>query len=123
MEIMNKKYAYIDDATNGIASINNKIIFSLLIENLTKSHKNNKKRNMLNKIYSNIACIIEYIQDMTEDYKQTYNQDYMIRENMFYNFILKKKFISFVENNNNNINDDVANLVYSFLNFKNIYEF
>ena len=68
MGIMNKKYAYIDDATNVIASINKKIIFSLLIENLTKSHKNNKKRNMLNKISSNIACIIECIQDMIEDY-------------------------------------------------------
>ena len=68
-----------------------------------------------------LCCIIECIQDMTEDYKQIYNQDYMIRENMFYNFILKKKFISFVENNN--INDDVANMVYSFLNLKNIYEF
>ena len=87
MEIINEKYAYIDEATNAIASINNKIIFSLLIENLTKSHKNNKKRNMLNKICSNIACIIECIHDMTEDYKQIYNQDYMIRENMFYNFI------------------------------------
>ena len=76
---------------------------------------------MLNKISSNIACIIECIQDMTEYYKRIYNQDYMIREKMFYNFILKKNFISFVENNN--INDDVSNLVYSFLNFKNIYEF
>ena len=76
---------------------------------------------MLNKISSNIACIIECIQDMTEDQKQIYNQDYIIRKNLFYNFILKKKFISFVENNN--INDDVANLGYSFLNFKNIYEF
>ena len=119
MEIMNKKYAYIDDATNDIASINNNINFSLFIENLTKSHKNNKKRNMLNKISSNIACIIECIQDMTEEYKQIYNQDYMIRENMFYNFSLKKKFISFVENNN--INHDISNLIYSFLSFKNVY--
>ena len=39
MEIMNKKYAYIDDATNAIASINNNIIFSLLTEDLNKSHK------------------------------------------------------------------------------------
>ena len=122
MEIMNKKYAYIDDATNDIASINNNIILSLLIEDLNKSHKNknNKKRNMLKK-GSTIACIMEYIQDITEEYKQIYTQEYMIRENMFCNFILKKKFISFVENNN--INDDVANLVYSFLKFKNICEF
>ena len=50
MEIMNKKYAYVDDAANAIASINNKII-SLLIEDINKSHKNknNKKRNMLKK--------------------------------------------------------------------------
>ena len=47
MEIINKTYAYIDDATNDIASINNNKKISLLIENLTKSHKNNKKRNML----------------------------------------------------------------------------
>ena len=49
MEIMNKKYAYIDEATNAIASINNKITISLLLEDLTKSHKNNKKRIMLKK--------------------------------------------------------------------------
>ena len=76
---------------------------------------------MLKKISSNIACIVEYIQDITEEYKQIYNQDYIIRENMFYNFILKKYFISFV--GNNNINHDIANLIYSYLNFKNIYEF
>ena len=77
MESINEKYTYIDDATNAIASINNKIIFSLLIENIAKSHKHNKKRNMLNKISSNIACIIEYIQDIAEYYKQIYNQDYI----------------------------------------------
>ena len=40
---------------------------------------------------------------------------------MFYNFILKKNFISFV--GNNNINHDLSNSIYSFLNFKNVYEF
>ena len=64
---------------------------------------------------------MEYIQDITEEYKQIYSQEYILRENMFYNFILKENFISFVENNN--VNRDIANLVYSFLNFKNIYEF
>ena len=51
MEIINEKYAYIDEATNAIASINNKINISLLLEDLTKSksHKNNKKRIMLKK--------------------------------------------------------------------------
>ena len=119
MEIMNKKYAYIDEATNAIASINNKINISLLLEDLTKSHKNNKKRIMLKKISSNIACIMEHIQDMSEDYEQIYNQDYIIRENLFYNFILKKNFISFV--GNNNLNYDLSNSIYSFLNFK--YDF
>lgn len=119
MEIINYKYAYIDEATNAIASINNKINLSLLLEDLTKSHKNNKKRIMLKKISSNIACIMEHIQDMSEDYEQIYNQDYIIRENLFYNFILKKNFISFV--GNNNINHDLSNSIYSFLNFK--YDF
>ena len=32
MEIINEKYAYIDKATNAVASINNKIKFSLLLE-------------------------------------------------------------------------------------------
>ena len=66
-----------------------------------------------------IACIMEHIQDMSEDYEQIYNQDYIIRENLFYNFILKKNFISFV--GNNNINHDLSNSIYSFLNFK--YDF
>ena len=91
MEIINEKYAYIDEATNAIASINNKINLSLLLEDLTKSHKNNKKRIMLKKISSNIA------------------------------FHFKLNFISFVENNNTN--HDISNLIYSFLNFKNVYEF
>ena len=39
---------------------------------------------------------MEHIQDISEDYEQIYNQDYIIRENLFYNFILKKNFISFV---------------------------
>ena len=121
MEIINEKYAYIDEATNAIASINNKIKFSLRMEDLNTTHKNNKKRIMFKKISSNIACIIEYIQDITEEYKQIYTQEYILRENMFYNFILKEKFISFVDNNN--VNHDIANLVYSFLNFKNLYEF
>ena len=121
MEIINEKYTYIEDATIAIALINNKINLSLLLEDLNKSHKNNKKRIMLKKISSNIACIIEYIQDITEEYKQIYTQEYILRENMFYNFILKKKFISFVENTN--INHDISNFVYSFLNLKNIYEF
>ena len=64
---------------------------------------------------------MEYIQDITEEYKQIYIQEYILRENMLYNFILKENFISFVENNN--INHDIANLVYSYLIFKNIYEF
>ena len=119
MEIINYKYAYIDEATNAIASINNKINLSLLLEDLTKSHKNNKKRIMLKKISSNIACIMEHIQDIIEDHGQIYNQDYIIRENLFYNFILKKNFISFV--GNNNINHDLSNSIYSFLNFK--YDF
>ena len=66
-----------------------------------------------------IACIMEHIQDMSEDYEQIYNQDYIIRENLFYNFILKKISISFV--GNNNINHDLSNSIYSFLNFK--YDF
>ena len=119
MEFMDKKYDSIDDVTNDIASINNKIKFSLIIEDIDTFNKNKKKRNMLKKISSNIACIIEYIQDMTEDYKQIYNQDYIIRENLFYNFILKKIFISFV--GNNNLNYDLSNSIYSFLNFK--YDF
>ena len=49
MEIMNKKYAYIDDVTNDIASINNKINFSLIIEDIDTFNKNKKKRNMLKK--------------------------------------------------------------------------
>ena len=61
---------------------------------------------------------IKYI---TEEYKQIHTQEYILRENMFYNFISKEKFISFVEKSNTN--DDIANLVYSFLNFKKIYEF
>ena len=76
---------------------------------------------MLNKICSNFACIIEYIQYITEKYKQIYTQECILRENIFYNFILKENFVSFVENNN--INHDISNLIYSFLNFKNIYEF
>ena len=49
MEFMDKKYDYIDDMTNAIASINNKINFSLLIEDIDTFHKNKKKRNMLKK--------------------------------------------------------------------------
>ena len=64
---------------------------------------------------------MEYIQDITEEYKQIYTQEYILRENMFHNFILKEKIISFLEKSN--VNYDIANLVYSFLNFKNIYEF
>ena len=75
---------------------------------------------MLKKINNIIACIMEYIQDMSEDYKQIYNQEYIIRENMLHDYILKKEFISFVEKNN--INHDISNLIYSYLNFKNVYE-
>ena len=80
-----------------------------------------RKMKYVKKISSNIACIIEYIQDIAKYYKQIYNQDYTIRENLFYNFILKKNFISFV--GNNNINHDISNLICSFMNFKNVYEF
>ena len=46
---MDKKYDYIDDVTNAIASINNKIIFLLIIEDIDTFNKNKKKRNMFKK--------------------------------------------------------------------------
>ena len=73
---------------------------------------------MLKKINNIIACTMEYIQDITEDNKQIYNQEYIIRENMLHDFILKKMFISFVKKNN--VNHDIANLIYSYMNFKNV---
>ena len=33
---------------------------------------------------------MEYIQDITEEYKQIYTQEYILHESMFYNFILKE---------------------------------
>ena len=49
MEFMDNKYDYIDDVANAIASINNKINFSLIIEDIDTFNKNKKKRNMLKK--------------------------------------------------------------------------